>query len=58
MKIRDILKAIKGKFIMSINDTREIRDIYKDFRIEKVKTVYMAGGSRKKGVTELLIMNY
>ncbi len=43
---------------MSINDTREIRDIYKDFRIEKVKTVYMAGGSRKKGVTELLIMNY
>ncbi len=58
VKIKDILKAIKGKFIMSINDTREIREIYRDFRIEKVKTVYMAGSSKKKGVTELLIMNY
>jgi DNA adenine methylase len=58
-KLRDILKGIKGKFIMSINDTKEIRGLYKDFRIEEVKTSYSVnGGSKKLGVTELLIMNF
>jgi DNA adenine methylase len=58
-KLKDILNGIKGKFIMSINDTPEIRKLYKGFRIEVVATTYSAGGAnKKKSVNELLIMNY
>lgn len=58
-KLRDILKDISGKFIMSINNEKAIRDLYKEFRIERVATSYsVAGGHRKQDVTELLIMNF
>ncbi|PKN71187.1 MAG: adenine methyltransferase [Deltaproteobacteria bacterium HGW-Deltaproteobacteria-12] len=57
--LRDILSKINGKFIMSINDTKEIRALYKGFKIETVKTSYSAGGAnKKKQVEELLISNY
>jgi DNA adenine methylase len=58
-KLRDILSGIKGKFILSINDTPEIRKLYKGFKFEVVATSYSAGGAdKKKKVNELLIMNY
>lgn len=58
-KLRDILNSISGKFIMSINDAKEIRTLFKEFKIETVKTSYSAGGAnKKKTVQELLIMNY
>lgn len=47
-KLRDILGAIKGKFIMSINDNDAIRKLYNGFNIEVVETTYMAGGATKK----------
>lgn len=57
--LRDILNKITGKFIMSINDVEEIRELYKDYKIETVSTTYTAGGAdKKKKVNELLIMNY
>ncbi len=57
-KLRDILTNINGKFIMSINDAGDIRDLFKDFKIETVGTSYSAGGAhRKKQVNELLITN-
>ena len=58
-KLRDLLSSIKGKFILSINDTPEIRKLYKGFKMEIVETSYMsAGADKKKRVNELLIMNY
>jgi DNA adenine methylase len=58
-KLRDILSGLKGKFIMSINDHKEIRSLYEGFNIEVVATSYSAGGAnKKKKVNELLIMNY
>ena len=58
-KLRNILNAIQGKFIMSINDTPEIRETYKEFAIEEVTTTYScAGASNKVRATELLIMNF
>jgi len=58
-RLRDILTQINGRFIMSINDADEIRDLVKDFKIETVATSYSAGGGhKKKRVNELLIMNY
>lgn len=55
--LRDLLAGISGQFILSINNTPEIRELYKDFYIEKVETVYSAGKKGKKRVSELLIMN-
>jgi DNA adenine methylase len=58
-KLRDILTAMRGKFIMSINDNEVIRTLYKGFKIEVVETTYSAGGAnRKKRVNELLIRNF
>jgi len=57
--LAEILSAIKGKFIMSINDLPEIRDIYRKFNIREVNTIYTsAGAHRKKQAKELLITNY
>lgn len=58
-KLRDLLTNCQGKFIMSINDVPEIRELYKDFTIREVDTFYQAGGAdKKKKVSELLITNY
>lgn len=59
-RLRDILRKVTGKFIMSINDIPEIRAMYKAFNIQEVQTRYSVGspiGEGKK-VTELLITNY
>ena len=57
--LKDILSQIKGKFLMSINDTEEICELFKSFGLERVETVYTAaGGAGAKKVQALLIMNY
>ena len=59
LKLCNMLKSVVGKFIVSINDVGEIREVFKDFNIKTVDTTYSAGGAnRKKHVQELLIMNY
>ncbi len=59
LKLREVLSDISGKFMMSINDVAEIRDLFKGYNIESVQTSYSAGGANhKKRVNELLIMNY
>lgn len=56
-RLRDILQGISGKFIMSINDTPEIREIFSPFRIQPVETNYSVGGKSQKAA-ELLVMNF
>jgi DNA adenine methylase len=59
-KLSGILRGLKGKFILSINDHPEIREIFKRFKILKVKTKYASGAwtGKSKAVTELLISNF
>ena len=59
-KLSNILSAIRGKFLLSINDHPKTREIFKGFRISKERTIYTAGhaSSPHKTVTELLISNY
>ena len=58
-KLRDILAGIQGKFILSINDVPEIRELYKGFRMEKAETRYSAGTKGTTGrIGELLIRNF
>jgi DNA adenine methylase len=59
----DLLKVIltiKGKFILSINDSPRIRELFKDFIIKDVYTFYPNRNHTKKNnkATELLIKNY
>ncbi len=60
-----ILSKIKGKFLISYNNSENVREIFKNYNIKEVVTKYNSGmyskGSRAKGsrdVVELLISNY
>ena len=58
IKLRDILRDIKGRFILSYNDCAFIRELYSDFYIEEVErnnNLVKDGDSRYK---ELIIRNY
>ncbi|PIE59089.1 MAG: DNA adenine methylase, partial [Desulfobulbus propionicus] len=60
LDLRDALTAIKGRFLMTINDVPEIREMFKQFNIEEVKLKYSCCSSskaRSKPRTELLISN-
>jgi DNA adenine methylase len=52
------LKALKGKFLLSLNDTPEIRRIFSAFNIATIELVYTARLNAGKKYTELLISNY
>ena len=56
--LRALLSEVKGKFILSINDTPEVRSLFKGFKVMKEKTIYTATVADKKRVTELLISNF
>ncbi len=55
--IADLLATIKGRFILSINDVPEIRQIYSAFKIQTVKTMYSMSKNKNLKVGELLITN-
>lgn len=52
------LQQLKGKFILSLNDHPDVREIFSGFGVHQVKTVYtIEKGDAKKDVFELLIHN-
>lgn len=55
-RLAEILTGIKGRFLMSINDVPEIREIFSWARLEEVATTYtIAGKGQAKPAAELLI---
>lgn len=60
-EMSNLLKKIKGRFLLSINDSSNVRNIFKDFKITSLE-VRGAGGKGKdiggKTRKELLIKNY
>ncbi len=56
-ELAKLLKGIKGRFILSINDVPEIRRIFKAFYIKEVQTLYTTGLQPGKKASELLISN-
>lgn len=63
-RLADTLRSINGKFILSLNDTPEVREIFGDFTIEAIETKYSLGNSKKAADTraverkEVLIKNF
>jgi len=51
------LRTIKGKFLMSYDDTEENREIFKDYHIEEIKTLYAVKSKGNKEVGEIIIYN-
>lgn len=54
----DCLADIAGKFLMSINDVGEIREIFRAFQIREVQTHYCSRKPGNSSARELLIGNY
>ncbi len=61
-RLVEVLGGLKGKFLMSLNDHKEVRRIFKSFLIQAVPTKYSSMNARHKGRSatrsELLIHNY
>lgn len=57
-KMAALLKGIKGTFILSLNDTRGVRDTFAGFHMAQVSTCYtVSKNSNAKEAGELLISN-
>ena len=56
-KMADLLAGIEGKFIVSLNDHPDVRDIFKAFHIISVETVYSISSKESQKVGEVLITN-
>ena len=52
------LAAIKGKFLLSLNDTPGVRETFAGFTLEEVKTQYTCSNGKNMKAGELLIRNY
>jgi len=57
-KIADVLGALKGEFVLSINDTPEIREIFGQFNLDEVRLTYtIAKGETGGKARELIFSN-
>lgn len=56
-RLAALLAGIKGAFLLSINDTPEIRQIFAAFHLIEVETTYSTGLNPPKKAPELLISN-
>ena len=60
-RLLEVLKKIKGRFILSYNNCEDIKDYYKDFKIEEIKRVHnlrVRYKKEEKFYYELIIRNY
>lgn len=53
----ELLRNIQGKFILSLNDRAEVRELFKDFFQYEVSTHYSLSKDRTRNFAELLISN-
>jgi len=62
-RLRDVLRGLKGRWLVSYNDCAEARALYEGYNVEEVRPRYCAEkvrlcGKRRLDGRELLIMNY
>jgi DNA adenine methylase len=58
--LRDKLKSLQGKFLLTINDHPQVREWYQDFNIKEVEVNYSISKLQdgRKKYKELIITNY
>lgn len=60
-RMAQLLSGIRGRFILSLNDVPEVREIFAEFAVEEVRTTYTISASQKDQAStrgELLISNF
>lgn len=60
-RLNEVLRRVKGKFILSYNDCEYIRELYRGFKIEEVSRGHNLVGrysDRGRSYKELIIRNY
>ena len=55
--LANVLSSISGRFIVSLNDRSEVRETFRNFDIEAVKTTYRITSKSTKKVGEVIISN-
>lgn len=58
VELSERLGKLKGKFVLSMNDTAEVRQIFRPFHIREIELAYTAQQTAGKRFRELLITNY
>jgi DNA adenine methylase len=59
--LRDRLSSIEGKFLLSYNDSKEVRKLYRGFRVRSTAPVHYAANNKRTEARmkrELIIRNY
>ena len=57
-ELLDNIRNIRGKFMLSYDDTPENRELFKDFYIKDIETHYGVKSKGLRAVKEILITNY
>ena len=59
-KLSELLHGIKGKFLLSYNDCKLVRELYSDMKITSTKEINytLRGAGSKKTVREVFVTNY
>lgn len=56
--LSEILRAVKGKFLLTLNDVPDVRRIFRGFRVEGVELPYTTQRHAGRRYRELFIMNF
>lgn len=58
-KMAELMRSVKGKVVLSINDHPDIKETFKGFPTQTVSIDYTVGGAHKgAGRNELIICNW
>ncbi len=57
VRIATRLQTIKGRFVLSLNDRPEVREIFQAFHIYDVPLTYTIAGGEGKPVSEVIVMD-
>ncbi len=56
-RMAELLRGLKGRFILSLNDRPEVRETFAGFEFEEVRTTYTSNNRHARRAAELLISN-
>lgn len=54
-RLATVLRELKGRFLLSLNDVPAVREIFAGFRLREVRSLYTAGQANHTVAAELLI---
>ncbi|MCB1622287.1 MAG: DNA adenine methylase, partial [Thiothrix sp.] len=57
-RLAELLRGLQGRFLLSLNDTPEIRAIFSGFLFEEVQVTYSSSRTSRPRAKELFISNY